>query len=150
MRCYYTTRVEILRSTLAGNSAPSGILSTQFSGPTNLIRTILAWSPSGAAVVCADESPVSLSCWDIYGNSGGDWVGCISGQAAQNGNFSADPLFCDLAGDDLTLEASSPCAPENSGSCGLVGAYPSGCSVVAADDYLRLQSWGGIKALYRQ
>jgi hypothetical protein len=64
----------------------------------------------------------------VYGNAGGDWVGCIADQYGVNGNFSADPLFCDPTHDDFTLAATSPCAPENSpGECGLIGAWPVGC-----------------------
>ena len=33
----------------------------------------------------------------ICGNAGGDWTGCLAGQLGVNGNFAADPLFCDPA-----------------------------------------------------
>jgi len=71
--------------------------------------TIIAASPTGAALYRAGGSP-TLSCCDIYGNAGGDWVGCIAGQLGVNGNICEDPLFCDSQNLDFTLYADSPCA----------------------------------------
>jgi predicted outer membrane repeat protein len=150
IRCYYATRVDVISSTLVENSAPGGGIYTDLSGPITIEHSILAAGASGAAVVCGDASTVAVSCCDVFGNGGGDWTGCIADQAGQNGNFSLDPQFCDLPGDDLGLEPSSPCAPANSGSCGLIGAFPVGCSAVSASGPdLQAESWGGIKALYR-
>ena len=152
IRCYFATRVDVVRSTIVESAcpgSPGGAIFTELSGPTNLVKTILAWGTSGAAVVCGDASVVSFNCCDVYGNAGGDWIGCIASQSGQDGNFSADPMFCDRLEDDLALEPGSPCAPENTGSCGLVGAFPTGCAAVSVPDNLRLESWGKIKGYYR-
>ena len=149
IQCYYAARLDVRRSTIVESASPNGGICTELSGTTTLDRTILAWGTSGAAVVCADASVITLACCDLYGNAGGDWVGCIAGQSGQAGNFSADPLFCDRLEDDLALEPGSPCAPEGSGSCGLVGAFPAGCSAVSVGDGMRHASWGRIKGLYR-
>jgi hypothetical protein len=70
---------------------------------------------------------VSISCTNIYGNHGGDWVGVIATQANANGNFSSNPLFCDTTAGDFHLQSNSPCAPANN-SCGvLIGALPVAC-----------------------
>ena len=69
-------------------------------------------------------SPV-LSCADVYGNAGGDWMGIIAAQAGTNGNFSEDPLFCDHASGDVHLHEDSPCA--NRPGCGWIGLEPIGC-----------------------
>jgi hypothetical protein len=62
-----------------------------------------------------------FGCNDIWGNSGGDdWAGEDLG-----GNFSADPLLCDLGGHDFRLEAGSPCWPGS--DCGLIGASDLDC-----------------------
>jgi hypothetical protein len=61
-----------------------------------------------------------------------------------NGNFSADPLFCDLVGGDVGLSSDSPCAPEHSGGCDLIGALGVACGTTAVEG----RSWGSIKALY--
>jgi len=149
VRCYFATGAHFLRSTIVQSECPGGAIFTELSGATTLDKTILSWGTSGAAVVCGDNSPVTLNCCDLYGNAGGDWTGCIASQFGQAGNFSADPLFCDLLENDFALEPGSPCAPEGSGSCGLVGAFPPGCSAVSVDDNIRLESWGRIKGFYR-
>ncbi|HYW68967.1 MAG TPA: right-handed parallel beta-helix repeat-containing protein, partial [bacterium] len=110
-----------------------------------LTNCIIAFGSAGTAVYCEDgsESPV-LSCCNLFGNAGGDWVECIEDQSEISGNMSADPLFCDRPGGDFTIDAGSPCAAPNSGGCGLVGALDVGC-----DSPVEPTSWGGIKAMYR-
>ncbi len=91
-------------------------------------NTIIALGTQGAAVNCLQTIPV-LTCTDIHGNAGGDWVGCIADQYGLNGCFSEDPLFCDVAGGDFTLAETSPCAAAHSPTgCGLVGALEVGCA----------------------
>jgi len=46
-----------------------------------------------------------------------------------NGNIAEDPIFCDLPGGDLTLEAHSLCAQENNPGCGQIGALGIGCTI---------------------
>jgi len=88
---------------------------------------------------------LAVTCTDVFGNAGGDWIGCLTGLEGANGNLLADPAFCDTTSIDLRLQADSPCAPANSGGCGLVGALDVGCGPTA----LEASSWGRIKALYR-
>lgn len=110
-----------------------------------LERTIIAASPTGEAVYCENEEVVpTLICCDLYDNAGGDWVGPIAAQAGANGNLSADPVFCDAPGADLTLHVTSPCA---NGPCDLIGARPVACGyetwVVAPDgsgDFATIQA----------
>lgn len=114
-----------------------------------LQSTIIAFGTEGAAVYCNDGSnTVLLTCCDLYGNAGGDWVGYIEDQLGVAGNISADPIFCAPAEDDFTLSSDSPCAPQTppNPECGLIGAWPVGCGgtpVVEA-------TWGGIKSLFRK
>jgi hypothetical protein len=107
-----------------------------------LERTILAFSALGRPVDCED-STLWIECCDAYGNDVGDWIGCLGGYLGEDGNICADPLFCDLAGEDLRLDAGSPCLP--SGECGRMGAWPVGCGGTPAT----VTSWGGLKARYR-
>ena len=113
-------------------------------------NTIIAFSSHGEAILCRDgSSQVTLECCDVFGNAGGDWVGCISGQLGINGNISADPHFCDPENGDLGIQSDSPCAPDHHPSghpCGLIGARDTGCDSSAANR----TTWGGVKALYRQ
>ncbi|MBM3286365.1 MAG: right-handed parallel beta-helix repeat-containing protein [Candidatus Eisenbacteria bacterium] len=110
---------------------------------TRLENTIIAFGAEGEAIEVA--CPVTLVCCNIYGNPGGDWTAWIEDQLGINGNISMDPLFCDMANDDCTLNAASPCAPENSGGCGLIGAFPVACGATAVE----LTTWGAIKATFR-
>ena len=56
-----------------------------------------------------------------------------------------DPLHCDPENGDLTLAANSPCLPENSGACGLIGALGQGCGGISIEP----ESWGRLKLRYR-
>ncbi|MCK4413429.1 MAG: T9SS type A sorting domain-containing protein [Candidatus Eisenbacteria sp.] len=108
--------------TFVGHSAPSGGVIHSLSILPALANTIIAFSTQGVAVA---GSAITLTCCDLYGNAGGDWVGPIAGQFGINGNFSADPCFCDADNGDYHLWNYSPC---NQVGCGLIGAWPVGCT----------------------
>jgi hypothetical protein len=99
------------------------------SGPT-LENTIIAFGDKGEAIHCEASTP-TLTCCDVYGNAGGDWVGTIADQYGVEGNISEDPRFCDPAHEDFTLHAASPCAPFSppNAECDLIGAWPVGCGI---------------------
>ncbi len=88
-----------------------------------LENTIIAFGRKGEAVYCETGLSATLTCCDVYGNAGGDWVGCLAGQNGTNGNISLDPLFCNRPAEDFTLHNDSPC----DAVCGLMGAWPVGC-----------------------
>lgn len=167
------TRVE--RCTFVGNSAPDGgaldaydstftIRNCSFAGneclpssgtvvvqdhavPLTMEKSIVASSVGGAAVVCTYGASSTVSCSDFFGNAGGDWTGCVSGQLGVDGNICSDPLFCEQPDPEnpLTIHANSPCAPEYSPCGQLIGSGDVGCGASAV---LPL-SWGRLKALYR-
>jgi predicted outer membrane repeat protein len=127
-----------------------GIYSNMDAAPV-LERSVIANSLGGGAIVCEVEffGP-TLTCCNLYGNVGGDWVGYISDQLGLNGNFSADPRFCDVLSGDFRVEDCSPCLPGNHPDgydCGgLIGAFGSGCACGAAAEP---STWGTIKAIYK-
>lgn len=109
-----------------------------------LERCIIAFSED-RAVGFGDGASAALSCCDLFGNQGGDWVDDLAGQLGVDGNFLADPLFCDT--DDSGLYGASPCAPGNhpaGADCGLIGALPVRCEPTAA----AATSWSRVKSLY--
>jgi hypothetical protein len=77
-------------------------------------------NPGSVGVI--DELMPALSCCNIYGNTGGDWVGDIADQNGTNGNFSLDPAFCDMPNSDFRLLPYSPCVPYNNECEELIGA----------------------------
>lgn len=124
--------------TFSENSAPTGggiALGWEGNGSfAEIENTIIAFSYQGEAIYCDNDCGVNLTCCDVYGNAGGDYVGCIAGQGCINGNIPSDPLFCgpdappgDPWDTPFTLHAHSPCAPANN-DCGvLIGSKDVGC-----------------------
>lgn len=111
--------------TMCGNSATTngaGIWASDNASVT-LEYSIISHSPSGDAAYCVTGGSVTATCCDVYGNVGGDWTGCLSGQLGGD-NISQDPQYCDLDARDLRLQVGSPC----DAVCGLMGAFGTGCS----------------------
>ncbi len=128
--------VDVTGSTFAENSAPRGsgiYYNYSFAwGPgASYDNTLVAFNEQGEGLYLEDtySGLPTLICCDIYGNDGGDWPAAISGQLGTNGNISEDPQFCGDANptEPLTISTTSPCAPANSGGCGLIGAWPVAC-----------------------
>lgn len=138
--------IELVNCTFSDNGADAGGGSVHcWNAHPVLTNCIIAFSTSGPALDCDEgtENP-ALICCDLFGNAGGDWVGCIADQSGISNNLSADPLFCDRLGGDFTIDAASPCAVAQSPVCGLIGALDVGC-----DSPVEAKSWSSIKAMYR-
>lgn len=111
-------------------------------GPIAFSYNIVAYG-AGAGVRWED-APGSVSCNDLYGNSGEAWTGTFPFGSVTN--FARDPLFCDRAAGDLTLATNSPCLPAAhpcDGSAG-IGALGEGCSGVAVQEL----TWSRLKAMF--
>ena len=137
--------VSLLEATFAENSADYG--SALYCRASNLIlgNSIVAFG-QGEAVTCVEPLDAVVSCTDVFGNTGGDWTGCIALLYGVAGNISADPLFC--GGGDLDeaymLYDNSPCSSVNS-PCGQMGKWDVGCPATPVE----VRNWGEIKAMYR-
>lgn len=126
-------------STISENAAPQGAAlscNSQNWEYVVLRNTILAFGRVGEAVHYDDtgyQPFIELTCCDIYGNEGGDWVGYIADQYGIKGNISLPPLFCGEANPTkpYTLHTDSPCAPAFNPDCGLIGAWPVGCEAAS-------------------
>ncbi len=127
--------VEFTGSTFVGNSSPIGaaIDIERLDVPSLMpIRNcLLVGNLIGSAILVYDdpdsEAP-EISCTNIFGNEGGDWVGYIENSAGIGGNLQLDPMFCNLVERDLNLMSSSPCAAENNPGCGRIGALGVACN----------------------
>lgn len=140
--------------TLFRNEAPygGGGLGCYYSEP-EIHNCIIAFSFLGEAVYGELEGLPVLHCCDLFGNAGGDWVGCIAGQVELFGNFSADPCFCDAGGGDYYLCGDSTCLPGHHpwGCEDLVGALGQGCGPCNCPGPVALEfvTWGTVKTMYR-
>jgi predicted outer membrane repeat protein len=153
--CTVNAAPVLANCTFYGNVAyddGGGIYSNMDATPV-LERCVIANSLGGGAIRCEIDFPLfspTLGCCNLYGNVGGDWEGYIADQLGVDGNFSADPRFCDTASGDLALEDCSPCLPGNHPDgydCGgVIGALGSGCECGATTEP---STWGAIKSMYR-
>ena len=127
IRATYTAPV-ITDCTIVGNHGETGGAALRLWGTSAEINwTLIAFNTGGEAVQYNQGALLQFSRCDIYGNEGGDWIGSFANQFGYYGNVSADPLFCDLAGGDLTLHRDSPCARAPDMIHGAVGAHEIGC-----------------------
>jgi len=125
-------QLQMTSCTLAADSAGLGAELFLSGGAPVIENSILAFGIDGITVHCiSGASPTLIAC-DVFGNEGGDWWGCLGGQGDLNDNFSLDPLFCNLAAGELTVESVSPCLPWNNDPGHHVGALWRGCPGVTA------------------
>ena len=110
-----------------------------------LSNCVVAFNRGGAGIEVLSGGGVALECCDLFGNEAGDWIGAIATQVDERGNLCLDPLFCAGDGSGLPLCADSPCAPEHSPACGLIGAWPVGCG----PSPVMQVTWGLLKSKYR-
>ena len=113
---------------------------------TTIERCLVTHSTQGVAIAGAGYG-VTLTCCDLFGNAGGDWVGGIENQYGIDGNICEDPLFCDPENGDYHLQEGSPCAPFTppNEECDLIGAWPVGCGGTP----VQRTTWGSLKATFR-
>jgi hypothetical protein len=99
----------------------------------NLTHCVVSFNEDGEGLYCIDPtSQPQLTCCDVYGNEGGDWVGRIAAQADLEGNLWRDPLYCPIRSDTMAVLNDSPCLPANN-SCGaLIGSANQGCVMTGA------------------
>ena len=85
-----------------------------------LERCIVSAGRGASALDGLDGRTMELSCCNVFGNEGGDWVRDLADQAGRAGNVSADPRYRNAKEGDLTLADDSPC--RNAKDCGPIGA----------------------------
>jgi hypothetical protein len=140
---------EIDNCTFSGNNSmdpgSGSSIGCYYSNPI-INHCILAFT-TGRTFYCRDSAPY-LSCTDIYGNEYGNWVECLADQDHRNGNFSANPIFCDTIRNNYSLNRNSPCAPQYNSCEKLIGSCDVGCSLqntsdttIIPDDNLELSTY---------
>jgi hypothetical protein len=91
-------------------------------GEVEIERSIVAEN-TGNGLEANAGAVVIDGCNDVWQNLSENYVNVTMG----SGSFSLDPAFCDADDDDWRIASHSPCAPDNSPVCGLIGALPVGC-----------------------
>ncbi len=113
------------------NNAGSGIELVLHSPATYralrvLARNNIVFGNSGWGLrVEEPQASVTLGCNDWYANG----LGSVEGAPSSPEDLSVDPLFCNVAADDVTLFAGSPLVTQ--ATCGQIGAKGVGCSITA-------------------
>jgi predicted outer membrane repeat protein len=150
---YYDSELNLANTTVADNEitgepSDAGALRVSESSTVTAVRSIVAGNTRCAAASCGVDASAALTCCDAFGNSEGDWTGCIADQLGVDGNFRANPLFCldGNPGEPYSLHDGSPCLPEDSPCGELVGALGEGCAAITS---VRDATWGAIKARFR-
>jgi predicted outer membrane repeat protein len=148
---YGGASLDVRSCTISANSALNGAgIACADDQEVTVSNTAIVFSLKGEAVYCFGGARIRLDCCDVYGNAGGDWIGCIANQDTLPGNFSADPEFCGVAGSgNFELQSDSPCAPGNHPKgvdCGIIGAQPVGCGTTPVES----TTWGAIKSLFHK
>jgi hypothetical protein len=144
------------RCTLDGNRAASGgaiFVMANYGGSVELVDTIVSNSLEGPGLTISPAVPITLSCSNLYGNAGGDWIAPFAAQVDERGNFSANPCYCDPDGGDFRLSADSyaragghPWGCEQQVGVYGVGCGESGCSGPVAVEGV---NFGTLKSMYR-
>jgi hypothetical protein len=125
MYCFSSSPT-VTNCTFTGNLGIGGGINLAESSHAILENTIIAFNILRAIWCWGVADSATLTCCDIYGNQGGDWVYCIEEQYGINGNISEDPLFCEPGSGNFHLVEGSPCAPFTppNEECDLIGAWP--------------------------
>ncbi len=117
--------------TLTANNGGGGGGGLYASGSTlSASNTISAFNTGGAAYGNGFHvvgGTATFACDDAFGNDNAAYGG-VTDPTGSDGNIAANPLFCDAGADDYTIADNSPCAPDHSGGCGLIGALDVNCS----------------------
>jgi hypothetical protein len=137
--------------TFYGNSAEYGsALYIYYEAYPVMERSIVANNGTGGSMYFHNQCEITLSCCNIYGNTGGDWTPRIAAQYGIRGNFSMCPSFCNADVGDFQLCDQSPCLPGNHPDgydCGVIGAWGQDC--ICGPSSSKPTTWGAIKSTYR-
>jgi predicted outer membrane repeat protein len=140
------SRLNLEACSFVANAAEVGAALSCWDGSSAVLTAcLLTDNQLGAAVALDLGSAPTLSCCDIHGNEGGDWLAPLAAQLGSDGNISSLPQFCSLQPDldrNWRLQSDSPCL---GGACGQIGAWGQGCHTVGT----AAASWGELKTRYR-
>lgn len=124
--------VSLLSCTFYGSEANAVVLGAGTES-VNIDSCIISYSGGAGLLVLPDaEAALALSCSDVFGNAGGDYVG-IADHTGLNGNISLAPQFCNPEDGDFRVTGTSPCLPSQNDCAALMGAETIGCEAFCGD-----------------
>ena len=134
--CLFGGQGSVTGCTFWGGDAADGSSVASLEGAhADIVRCILG-NGEGSAVYTGVpdyyDGTVAVSCCDAYENVPGDWVEALAGMEGVDGNFSADPLFCDPGHGVMTLRSDSPCLPGGNSCYVVIGTFGVGCQASSA------------------
>lgn len=127
----YTSSLTFTGCTFIGNSAwnSGSLLYSVASNRTTFTKCLVVTdSDRSETVDCGGGARVEVTCTNVWRSTGTNgWDGCLVGMEGVDGNFSADPEFCDRSTWDYRLKRNSPCLagghPDGDADCGMIGAF---------------------------
>jgi len=99
--------LHLVGSTIADNC---GGISTWYS-TCDIQKTIIARNYQHESILGTGWNRYQIACSNFWANGGGNWTGSFAQLEFTDGNFSADPRFCDPDNGDYHIHDLSPCSP---------------------------------------
>jgi hypothetical protein len=99
--------------------------------PYDFHNNLIVHGMAGGLDCHLDNGSHTIGCNDVWGE-GKSYLGDCADLEGSDGNFSADPLFCDASNGDYRLSIDSPCAAP--AGCGLIGALDVGCGILTVNE----------------
>lgn len=123
------TNCTFVENAITGGNGYGSAIYAEYGGAIAISQCILTENTGGSVTIgCEDSTSLAISCTDIWNNSPGDWVDCLTGGESGNNNLSADPQYCLDTPLDYSIATSSPCAATNSPCGSLIGAFGTACA----------------------
>ncbi len=112
-------------------------------GATPLIENCILSEALGGYGVFVDSALPAFVCNAFWNNHPLNFLN-FEDPSGTDGNFTADPLFCDVFSYDFTIDTNSPCAEENNPLCGQIGRFGVACGGVRC----HCISWGHLRTRF--
>lgn len=135
----------LLRCTVVANRALTRGAGLYTTNATPAITASIFAFHAGPGVYSGGSYGPQMFQSNLFGNSGGNWIGAAAPAQLGSTNFSRDPLFCTNADPEavsFNLQDNSPCHPDSNGGITL-GAWPAGCGTPLPSTLTLNADWSG-------
>ena len=95
IRCNVNSSPTIVSNTFYANIAgtDAGGIYYESTETPEISNNIVVENVNGG-IFCLGTSAATITCNDVWGNTGGDYTGGVPDMTGIDGNFSLDPMFC--------------------------------------------------------